>query len=138
MASVTPVPTLSTFGWVQNPSEKIDFLLVHFFYADKSQTSIYGKNVSSLPWLIEQNTQSMVDTANAIRTALNSYLGRYYETVSTQVSFRDENPEQSSSKVFFSLYISVTENGVEYSAEKLVTVIDGRFKEFTNINNTPA
>lgn len=129
------VPTLSTFGWVTNPPEKIDFLMAHLFTSMKSQTSLYGSSVSSLQWLLEEKASSMDDTAAEMRSTIITYLRRYYETANVDVSFEDEDPQNSASRVRFSIAITVVEDGVEYQVSKQVSIIDGRFKDFINLNN---
>lgn len=129
------VPTLSTFGWVKNPAEKIDFLLTHMFYADKFQTCLYGNNVTSVQWILEESSGNIDTAVTALRQAINNYLSRYYENVIADISYQDEDPEKSTSKVRMTLAIQVTENGVEHQVSRLVSLVDGRFREFISINN---
>lgn len=129
------VPTLSTFGHVTNVSEKADFLLVHFVYADKRQTVIYGDNVSSLPWILQENTGSMINACTDIQKTLQKYLGRFFDAVTVEVSFSEEDPDVSNSRVIISLNISIVENTVQYQVTRLIRAIDGKFKEFVNLNN---
>lgn len=136
MADVIPVPTLSTFGYVRTPAEKIDFLLAHFFYSDKLQTAIYGDKVASFQWIIEEKAGSMVDTCRKVQQDLSAYLRRYYQTTDVSVKFEDEDPKKSSTRVRMLINATVTENGIRYSVSKLVRIIDGKFKEFMDINNT--
>ena len=132
---VIALPTLSSFGWVTNPPEKIDFLMAHLFTSMKSQTSLYGNNVSSMQHLLEDKMASMDDTAAAMRSTIITYLRRYYETANVDVKYKDEDPQTSSSRVQFSIAITVVEAGVEYQVSKQVSIIDGRFKDFINLNN---
>lgn len=129
------VPTLSTFGHVTNVSEKADFLLVHFVYADKKQTVVYGDNVSSLPWILQENAGSMINTCSDIQKTLQKYFGRYFDAVTVNVSFTEENPDVSNSRVLINLNISIVENSVQYQVTRLIRAIDGKFKEFVNLNN---
>lgn len=128
-------PTLSTFGWTTNTVERIDFLLTHIFYADKFQTSLYGQNVTSIPWLLEEAAGDMNKASNSMSQAINTYLTRYYDSARVDVSHADADPENSSSKVIMTLNITIVENGVEYQVSRLISVVDGRFKEFVNLNN---
>lgn len=129
------VPTLSTFSWVKNPAESIDFLLTHMFYADKFQTSLYGNNITSIPWILEETSGSIDQATVAIRQAINNYLSRYYDSVQVNVSTVEENSETSSSKIRMSLEMSIVQDGVEYHVSRLVSLIDGRFKDFISRNN---
>jgi hypothetical protein len=135
MSSVIPLPTLSTFGWVKNPAEHVDFALTHMFYADKFQTSLYGNNITSIPWILEETSGSIDQATVSMRQAINNYLSRYYDSVKVNVSTVEENSETSSTKIRMSLEISIVQNGIEYQVSRLVSLINGRFKEFINLNN---
>lgn len=132
------VPTLSTFGWVTNTSEKIDFLLTHIFYADRFQTSLYADQVTSIPWILEETAGDMAKASTAIRLAINTYLSRYYDSATVNVTYTDADPEKSTSKVMVSLAITVVENGQELQVSRMISVVDGRFKEFVQLNNETA
>jgi hypothetical protein len=116
----------------------MDFLLAHMFYADRFQTSLYGKNVTSIPWILEENIGDISRTVTAMRLAINNYLTRYYDSANVDVSSEDADPDNSTSKVLIKLAITVIDDGVEYQANRLVSIVDGRFKEFVNLNNTSA
>jgi len=131
----TAVPTLSTFGHVTNVSEKADFLLVHFVYADKKQTTLYGDNVSSLPWILQENAGSMINACSDIQKTLQKYFGRYFDAVTVDVSYSEEDPQTSNSRILISLNISIVEKTVQYQVTRLIRAIDGKFKEFVNRNN---
>jgi len=81
----TPLPTLSTSGFVYQPIEKIDFLLAHFFYSDKAQSSLYGTSVANLQAILEKNSGSMDNTASDVQNSLQSYLQKHFDAVSVSV-----------------------------------------------------
>lgn len=132
---VNAVPTLSTFGYVTNVAEKVDFLLAHFVEADKLQSTIYPDHVASLQWLLEENMGSMTSTVSAVQTAVQNYMNRYFDSSSVECTYEEENAEKSSSRILLTLSITVVQNGNEYHADKLMRVVEGRFKEFVKINN---
>jgi len=51
------VPSLSQDGWTSSTKEKLDYLMSHFFVADKSQTALYAEEVSSFPYLVQNNKE---------------------------------------------------------------------------------
>jgi hypothetical protein len=129
------VPTLSTFGWVKNPAESADFLLSHMFHSDKFQTCLYGNNITSMPWILEEASGSTDKAVMAVRQAIITYMSRYYDSVQANVSVTEEDSSTSSSKMRMSLDIRLIKDGVEYQVSRLISLIDGRFKEFVNLNN---
>lgn len=130
-----PLPTLSTSGFVRQPAEKIDFALSHFVYADGAQSSLYGSNVSSLQVVLERNSGSIDATVSDLKNTLQSYLQKYFDSVSIDAKYSEEDSSSSMSKINIQLSIVVTVDQVEYEVTKVIKTINGRFKEFINLNN---
>lgn len=131
----TPVPTLSTQGWVTDLSSKIDFLLAHFVSTDQEQSNIYKANVSNLQSIIEQHQGDPLSTADKIARTIQSYLGRYYENVVAEARFSLVNEAESLTTVKITLSLNFTEDGVQYTANRLLTYYNGKFKEISEANN---
>lgn len=130
-----PVPTLSTQGWVTDLSSKIDFLLAHFVSTDQEQSNIYKTHVSNLQSIIEQHQGDPLSTADKIARTIQSYLGRYYENVVAEARFSLVNETESLTTVKITLSLNFTEDGVQYTANRLLTYYNGKFKEITEVNN---
>ncbi len=129
-----PVPTLSSSGWVTALSEKADFLLSHFFASDKYQTALYGKNVSNLQWLVEQYQKDPMAMSQQLRSAVETYLSRYYDIATAQVSVTDPDKD-GSGRYGLRLYCSVVENGKEYSFGKLIVLLNSKIDKIIKLNN---
>jgi hypothetical protein len=128
-----PIPSLSAKGWVTSPVEKADIAMAHSFCADKRQSLIYGKNVASIPWLYEQYSHDIQKLMSAIQQMYQDYLGRYYTSVAVDVR---EDPESTLTNfTTLRLYISVTENGKDYSFGQLIDAADGKFVKVRNLIN---
>ena len=127
----TPVPTLSTQGWVTDLSSKIDFLLAHFVSTDQEQSNIYKTHVSNLQSIIEQHQGDPLSTADKIARTIQSYLGSYYENVVAETRFSLLNETESLTTVKITLSLNFTEDGVQYTANRLLTYYNGMFKEIS-------
>lgn len=132
---ITPVPTLSTQGWVTDLSSKIDFLLAHFISSDKEQSNIYKEYVSNLQFIIEQYAGDPLSTADAIARTIQTYLGRYYQNVIAEAQFELVDAKESQTTVKITLALNFTEDGVNYTANRLLTYYNGKFKAITEVNN---
>lgn len=132
---VTPVPTLSTQGWVTDLSSKIDFLLAHFISTDQEQSNIYKQHLSNMQFIVEQHTGDPLATADAIGRAVQVYLNRYYDNVIAEARFSLVDEEESLTTVKITLALNFTEEGVNYTANRLLTYYNGKFKEITEVNN---
>lgn len=136
MATINPVPTLSTDGWVRSNSKRIDYLLVYFFVSDYLQSTLYQDKVSSLPWILKENPRDMNAAAEAVRRQLNIYLAAYYDSVSIDVSVEDTDPTVSAAKTTMMIRATVTLNGETFQVPKLLKIVDGKLAEFSDLNNT--
>lgn len=135
MAAVIPVPTLSTAGWIDTPAEKIDYLITYFVYTIANQTSLYGKFATSFQAVIQANAGNMENTVAGTRDALNTYLKRYYDSASIDVSYALSDPTNSASLATITISATVTENGQTFSIKKALTTVDGKFQAFVDLTN---
>jgi hypothetical protein len=135
MAAIIPVPTLSAAGWVTSKAEKADFLLSHWYESDKSQTALCGNNVSSLAYVLEQNSGDPVSAQAGIRAELERYLLAYYpEGVNVQVKtnapLTDPTP-----RVEIKIYVEVIEAGQTYIFGHLLQIANSRLEKVLRLNN---
>lgn len=125
------VPTLSGSGWLRSREEKADALLAHFYESDKLQSNIYGDNVSSLQWIIEEHGKDIVKVIELLEDTLNIYLGRYYDAVNTTVS----ETVNSNNEVTLRIYCRVSDGGKEYSFGNLLSIKNSKMIKVMNLNN---
>jgi hypothetical protein len=133
---VTPVPTLSAGGWIVTPQQKADYLMAYFYESMYNQTYVFAGQVTSIQYIIEQNSGNMAKTCDALRTALEQYLKRYYNSVIVQVTSDDVTSGNPSSLVNVTVYISVVDAGVAYGFSQLISMADSKFLKAVSINNT--
>lgn len=130
-----PVPTMSTQGWVTDLASKIDFLLAHYISTDYEQSNVYRGNLSNLQYIVEQYNGDPVTTADQIANSIQTYLGRYYENVVADARFELDDPNESQTTVKITLTLNFTEDGAVYTANRLLTYFNGKFKSITDVNN---
>lgn len=133
--AVIPVPTLDTKGWVTDLSSKIDTLLGHFVSSDAEQSNVYRGSVANLQNIVENYNNDPNSAADAISRAVQLYLGRYYQNVVADARFALEDEVESQTTVKITLSLNFTEEGVAYTANRLLTYFNGKFKEITEVNN---
>ncbi|EKD22571.1 MAG: hypothetical protein ACD_84C00043G0005 [uncultured bacterium] len=134
MADAIPVPMLSPAGWTTSPSEKADALFSHFFEALKSQTALYGDNVASLQWIIEQYGHDIITVTRKLQAQLETYLGRYYEVVTVTVT-NDNNATSMKGDVTLTVHANVMSGGVQYSVGKLLQISNTKLEKIIALNN---
>jgi hypothetical protein len=126
-----PVPTLSIAGWISAPVDKADVLMSHFFEAEKSQTHLYGDNVSSLQWLVQRHGNDPSNMSFQLRSTLEAYLNRYFDTAQVTVNVNDDGTPRYELQV----YMQVVADGKTYSIGKLLQVNNSKIQKIINLNN---
>ncbi len=133
---VTPVPTLSSGGWIVTPQQKADYLMAYFYESMYNQTYVFQGQVSSIQYVIEQNSGSIPKTCDALRTALEQYLGRYYDSVIVSVTSDDVTAGNESSLINLTVGIGVMEDKIPYGITQLISMTNSKFLKAVTINNT--
>lgn len=135
---VTPVPTLSMAGWVVTPEQKADYLMAYFYESMFNQTYTYPGQVSSVQYVIEQNSGDIPKTCEGLRVALEQYLKRYYDSAIVTVTSDDVTAGNTSSQVNLTVTISVKEDNQYYDLTQLISLANSKFLKAVTINNTGA
>lgn len=135
MATVIPVPTLSTEGFVTDLSGKLDFLLSHFFLSENNQTHLYHRSVISLPEIIQRAGGDASRTIEILQQALSSYMSAYYPAADVQVSSRTDLETDPSIKVELHIRIDIRENNAIGSFDRLVLAENSKFSSIIALNN---
>ncbi|WP_144106652.1 hypothetical protein [Paraburkholderia sp. BCC1886] len=131
----TVVPSLSTAGWITATAQKADALMAHIYESMANQSYTYAGSVTSIQSIIQANAGNMPKTCSALQSALEAYLGRYYDSVLAQVTSDDVTAGNTTSLITVSIYAQVTENGVTYPYYGLVQLADSKFLKATKLNN---
>jgi len=127
--------SLSEEGWVNNPSQLLDFLISHFMLSNYSQTYFYKNKVSSLPWIIQNYSYDIDQTVSQIKSTLENYLSRYFKSVDVEVGI-DPSTLPDGSKIALSLYVQVTDNqGVSVNLNRLIESSDGKLASIIDYSN---
>jgi hypothetical protein len=132
--STIAIPSLSAAGWIRSPAEKADALFSHFYESEKSQTYLYGTNVSSLPWIVEQYGHDINLLSVQLRSSLEFYLGRFYDSATVQIT-TDDKENNINLRITMSVYCSVIEEGKQYSFGKLLHLKNSKIERIMKLNN---
>ncbi len=127
-----PVPTLSSDGWVTNTQMKADYLISHFFLSEYSRTYLYHGDISSFPWLLQNNKDNAAKLKTDTQSTLSKYFGRYFPKAEVQVEVKQEE----GSKYSITIVVIVTDvDGKEFSIGRLADVLDSKLVKVQKINN---
>ena len=130
-----PVPTLSPQGFVTDISGKADALLSHFYESMYSQTFLYGKNISSLQYIIQQYGDDVNKLCTQLQNTLEKYLGRYYDLAIVTIGSNVNDPNDTTNQISLTIHCSLTENGTTYSIGDLLKISNSKVTSVTRVNN---
>lgn len=134
METTKPMPSLSVDGWVKDPLQIADYLMSHFYLSEFSQTALFPKEVTSLPYIIFQNKGNPSATASAIKDRLSVYFSRYFNSVVVQTDYR-EDVDDATKSIIDCFVEFVDEEGKTHSFGKSAELINGKFNGIVYINN---
>lgn len=128
------VDTMSLIGWVGSVEEKADYLLSCFLTCNRSQTVLFGGNITSLQYLLKLHGGDNLTLERELRRVLEEKFDRVFNegsVVLVTVEDRTENPG------FMTIRFSctVTVDGREYSFGKLVQFMNSRLQRIANLTN---
>lgn len=133
--AVTPVPTLSTQGWVTDPSMKFDKLLADFFLADHNQSYIYKGSIVTLQGLIEKNGNRINSLIGELQRSLTSYLERYYTAVDVEVKPENNTITDPKGRMTLIISVGVNDKGTQKQFGRLLESNNGAMQRIKNLND---
>lgn len=136
MVQKAMLPTLTASGWVSNIAEKADSAMAYYFTSDFSQSNIWAGQITSLPYEVQLNNSNPQELRLAIEADMKTYLGRYFDTVTCNVS-TDLPAADDPTRINVTLDVIVTEGGINYSLGRLIQTVNGKIVSVANINNAP-
>jgi hypothetical protein len=128
------VPTLSTLGFVTDNVNKFDFLLSYFYLSDYNQTYLYHDHVVSLPRIIEKNGNNINGVISDLKSNLDTFLRRYYDSAEITVEVGNVVGDNSSN-ITLNLGIVVTEKGIKSEYTRLLQSNNGKIQTISKLNN---
>ena len=132
MATIRPVPTLSSKGYVYTTEEKIDHLLAYALLSNASQSSLFRGEVTSFQELIQRTQGDRIALQSQADMALGNYFSRYFDDVVTEIVVLDD-PDDGR-KIRLRIYISVRDGERTVSVGTVAQFMDGIFKTVVRIN----
>lgn len=133
--TVTPVPTMSTQGWVTDPAIKFDKLLADFFLADHNQSYIYKGSIQTLQGLIEKNGNQINSLMGELQQVLRTYLERYYTSVDLDVKPENNMITDPKGRMTLIITVGVNDKGTQKQFGRLLEANNGAMQRIRNIND---
>lgn len=133
--NVKMVPTLDGIGWIdKGVSIKLDWLLSNFFTSDGSQSSLYYRMFETYQVINADNVNDAEQLRLNMEVYLQAYLGKYFDSVTVEVSLADLQGNKKSiydlHEAAIGLYLTVTVTDKEgyIEVDKPIVYEGGVFK----------
>lgn len=134
MAEKIFYPSLSPDAWITNTSSQVDLMFSHFFASDYSQSYIYESKVSSFAWVLQQAQGDISYTCTLLRSTLQTYFGRFFQTVTVEV--KEDETTSNSSAAAINIYVQVTDHtGAQVTLGKVINNLGTKLQTIINLNN---
>lgn len=128
MSDTRKVPTLSTDNFVSEPILKLDTLYAYFLASEYSQSNIYRGNISSMKYLIQENSGKENKLVANIINQLTLYLERYFDTVNVYAEVNENGIVDVSAEVTDS-------DGVTANLNSSLNVVNGKLDTYSAIQD---
>lgn len=136
MATIVPVPTMSTQGFVTDLAGKLDFLLAHFFLSDYNQTQIYPGSIQSFHELVQRVGGDVEKLMPLLQRAVTTYLTPYYQTVQVEVTSKTPLDLDPALRIEMFMDIALSDvNGGVGAYKRLLVADDSKMSQIIKINN---
>jgi len=132
MATIRPVPTLSSKGYIYTAEEKIDHMLAYALLSNASQSLLFRGSITSLQELIQRTQGDRISLQSQADTMFNNYFSRNFDDVVTEIAVLDD--PNDGRKLRLRIYISVREGTRNISVGAVAQFMDGVFKGVVRIN----
>ncbi len=130
--------TLDQDGNINSPSKIADRLMAYFFASDFSQSTASYGNISSLPAIIQKNTNNPDECSREISVELNKLFTPFYDNVEFEVKYklREENDVVSSrGKYDVYVYATLTKDGIDYSLANLLEITNNKLNNVSELES---
>lgn len=128
----TPVPSLSSDGWITHTPIKADRLLAYFFLSEYSRSYLNHGGVASLTWLLQRYSKDASRLQEETKETLKTYFGKHFPKVDVQVEIK--NMDQGKASMIFSILVTDHE-GKEYTVSDTVDTLNGAMVRIQSLNN---
>jgi hypothetical protein len=128
------IGSLSDKGWIHDVKPKADKLMGYYMTSNYSQSNLFFGEIVSLPKQIQEHNSDPVALRELIRSDLERILGRFYDSVSVDVSTSLANQDDPG-RLNVTVQALVAQDGQTYSLGRLIESVNGKVVKIIKLNN---
>lgn len=111
------LPTLSSAGWIRDPSNKLSRLFDYYLTTNKSQSYLYRNSTISFQNTIKEFQHDPNLLSENLETTITAYFNRYFDSSSVAVR---TSSIKSDGRYDIHIDITVTENNQRYVLSRAI------------------
>jgi hypothetical protein len=128
------VPSLSASGWLTEIAERADALMAYYVTSEYSQSYIFEKRVTSLPYHVQQYGNDPMLLENRVHNDLQAYFLRYFEKIDLTV--RTDSPDPlDPNRINLIIDCIIYDNGYRYSLGREIRTANNKVIAVFNASN---
>lgn len=124
-----------TEGWVSASLAKLDALLSCWLVSDYSQSEVFHGHIVSLPKMIAELGHDPEQFVSECETKLSSWLGRYYDGVEVNVSYKFLEAGSSGGPYGVKYEFTALQNGIRVNLAKNIEITNSKLSKIMDIAN---
>lgn len=129
------LPTLSPFGWITDPVNKLDYLWCHFFEADAGLSYLNPNTTYNIQDIFGTYRTDPRGFVNRLEEVLRLYFQSFFQEAEVVVEDTSEKNDDPGMNVTITAKINVIENGMNYGIDQVVNYRNNKFNTVLRRNN---
>lgn len=106
--STVAVPSMSTAGWVVDPTSKLDRLLAYYFTSKRDQDALHRNIVKSAQYDLAVSSYKPNAAVELMAESIKTLLSPYFTSVTVNVSTDAETVSDSAATIYIAIEFSDT------------------------------
>ncbi len=128
------IGSLSDKGWIRDVKPKADKMMGYYMTSNYSQSNVFLGEIVSLPKQIQEHNSDPVALRELIRSDLERYFGRFFDSVSVDVTTNYVNKDDPG-RLNVTVQALVVQDGLTYSLGRLIESVNGQVVNIIKLNN---
>jgi len=123
-----PVPSMSTAGWINDPTSKLDRLLSYYFTSLRDQDALHRDVIKSAQYDLAVSSYKPSAAVDTMADSIKTLMSPYFSSVTVSVTTNADTVADSQATVF--IVIEFSDTGY---TDMVSYVYDPRLMKFTKV-----
>lgn len=126
------LPSLSHEGWITSSKSILAYNIAHYILSDAGQSIAFQGNIINLPETYYKNINDPDAMAVAVKSDLESLLGRYFVSVEVQTAAKEITNKKFAILIFATV---IDKDNVKHDISRITEINSASLRKIIEINN---